>query len=79
MVIHFEQAQLSTKRLASLVGVAPFNFDSGKLRGKRHIVGGRALVRSALYIAALVAVQHNPDLGLLSTLNCKRASRRKSP
>ena len=55
-----ELGQLSTKRLASLVGVAPFNFDSGKLKGKRHIVGGRALVRSALYMAALVAVQHNP-------------------
>lgn len=55
-----ELGQLSTKRLASLVGVAPFNFDSGKLRGKRRIVGGRALVRSALYMAALVAVQHNP-------------------
>lgn len=55
-----ELGQLSSKRLASLVGVAPFNFDSGKLKGKRHIVGGRALVRSALYMAALVAVQHNP-------------------
>lgn len=55
-----ELGQLGRKRLASLVGVAPFNFDSGKLKGKRHIVGGRALVRSALYMAALVAVQHNP-------------------
>ena len=55
-----ELGKLSSKRLASLVGVAPFNFDSGKLRGKRHIVGGRALVRSTLYMAALVAIQHNP-------------------
>lgn len=55
-----ELGDLSTKRLASLVGVAPFNFDSGKLRGKRHIVGGRALVRSSLYMAALVSIQHNP-------------------
>ena len=55
-----ELGQRSSKQLASLVGVAPFNFDSGKLRGRRHIVGGRALVRSALYMAALVAVQHNP-------------------
>jgi transposase len=59
-----ELGQLSTKRLASLVGVAPFNFDSGKLRGKRRIVGGRALVRSALYMAALVAVQHNPVIAV---------------
>lgn len=55
-----ELGQLTTKQLASLVGIAPFNVDSGKLRGKRHIVGGRALVRSALYMAVLVAVQHNP-------------------
>ncbi len=37
-----ELGQLSSKRLASLVGVAPFNFDSGKHKGKRHMVGGRA-------------------------------------
>lgn len=55
-----ELGQLSSKQLSSLVGLAPLNCDSGKMRGKRHIVGGRALVRSALYMAALVAVQHNP-------------------
>lgn len=55
-----ELGQLSTKQLASLVGVAPLNCDSGNMRGKRHIVGGRSLVRSMLYMAALVAVQHNP-------------------
>lgn len=54
-----ELGQLSSKQLASLVGIAPLNCDSGKMRGKRRIVGGRALVRSALYMAALVAVQHN--------------------
>jgi transposase len=36
------------------------NFDSGKMRGKRRIMGGRAMVRSVLYMSALVAVQHNP-------------------
>lgn len=55
-----ELGQLASKQLASLVGVAPINCDSGKMRGKRRIVGGRALVRSMLYMAALVAVQHNP-------------------
>jgi transposase len=55
-----ELGHLSSKQLASLVGIAPLNCDSGKMRGKRHIVGGRALVRSVLYMAALVAVQHNP-------------------
>ena len=54
-----ELLSLSPKKLGALVGLAPMNFDSGKMRGKRRIVGGRALVRSALYMAALVAVQHN--------------------
>jgi transposase len=54
-----ELGQLSTKQLASLVGIAPLNRDSGKMKGKRHIVGGRALVRSTLYMSALVAIQHN--------------------
>jgi transposase len=55
-----ELGNLPTKQLASLVGIAPLNRDSGKMRGKRRIVGGRALVRSTLYMSALVAVQHNP-------------------
>ena len=55
-----ELGHRSSKPLSSLVGLAPFNFDSGKLNGKRRIVGGRALVRSTLYMAAVVAVQHNP-------------------
>ena len=55
-----ELGHLASKQLASLVGIAPMNSDSGKMRGKRRIVGGRALVRSVLYMAALVAVQHNP-------------------
>jgi transposase len=55
-----ELGQISSKQLAHLVGVAPLNRDSGKMRGKRHIVGGRAQVRSVLYMSALVAMQHNP-------------------
>jgi transposase len=55
-----ELGDLPSKQLSSLVGLAPFNYDSGKMRGQRHIVGGRAQVRSVLYMAALVAVQHNP-------------------
>jgi len=55
-----ELGKISSKQLASLVGLAPFNCDSGKMRGKRHIMGGRALVRSVLYMSALVAIQHNP-------------------
>ena len=44
------------------MGVAPFNRDSGRMRGKRTIWGGRAEVRAALYMAALVGSRHNPVL-----------------
>ena len=55
-----ELGHLSPKQICALVGVAPMNRDSGQLRGKRIICGGRATVRSALYMAALVAMRHNP-------------------
>jgi len=51
---------LDHKPIAALVGVAPFNRDSGTLRGKRTTWGGRASVRSALYMAALAAIRFNP-------------------
>jgi len=55
-----ELGRLNRKQLAALVGVAPFNRDSGSLRGKRCIWGGRARVRRALYMAALSATKCNP-------------------
>jgi transposase len=57
-----ELGRLDRKAIAALVGVAPFNRDSGTLRGRRTVWGGRASVRSTLYMAALVASQHNPTL-----------------
>ena len=51
---------LSRQQVAALVGVAPLNRDSGTQRGRRAVWGGRARVRSALYMAALVATRHNP-------------------
>jgi len=57
-----ELGKVSDKRISALVGVAPLNRDSGKYRGSRTIWGGRANVRAALYMGALVAVQHNPVL-----------------
>ena len=57
-----ELGTLDRKKIAALVGVAPFNRDSGTLRGKRTIWGGRANVRAALYMAALVASRYNPTL-----------------
>jgi transposase len=55
-----ELGKLKAKQICALVGVAPMNRDSGQSRGKRMICGGRATVRSALYMAALVAMRHNP-------------------
>ena len=46
--------------IAALVGVAPFNRDSGTLRGKRTVWGGRSQVRAALYMGELVAIRYNP-------------------
>jgi transposase len=57
-----ELGTLSHKRLCALVGVAPFNRDSGTFRGDREVWGGRAPVRAALYMGALVATRHNPTL-----------------
>ncbi len=54
-----ELGQLDRKQIAALVGVAPFNCESGILRGRRIIWGGRAQVRAALWMGTLVAVQHN--------------------
>lgn len=55
-----ELGTLSRKEIAALVGVAPFNRDSGTLRGKRRVWGGRAHVRAALYMGTLVATRYNP-------------------
>jgi transposase len=57
-----ELGSLSDTQAAALAGVAPFNRDSGQYRGQRHIAGGRAQVRTILYMAALVASRHNPVL-----------------
>lgn len=57
-----ELGRLSRREIAALVGVAPLNRDSGKMRGKRFVWGGRAPVRAVLYMAALVGVKHNPIL-----------------
>jgi len=55
-----ELGTLDRKQIAALVGVAPINRDSGRMRGKRSVWGGRARVRAALYMSALVASRHNP-------------------
>ncbi|MGY2896791.1 IS110 family RNA-guided transposase [Deinococcus sp. UYEF24] len=57
-----ELGSLSRQKVASLVGVAPLNWDSGKSRGHRSIWGGRAEVRQVLYMSAVSAVRWNPTL-----------------
>jgi transposase len=55
-----ELGRIDRRRIAALVGVAPFNRDSGLMRGHRAIAGGRAAVRKVLYMATLVAIRWNP-------------------
>jgi transposase len=55
-----ELGRLNRKQIAALAGVAPFNRDSGTLRGQRCIWGGRANVRTVLYMGTVAATQHNP-------------------
>jgi transposase len=55
-----ELGALDRKSISALVGVAPFNRDSGQMRGRRVIAGGRASVRAVLYMAALSAARRDP-------------------
>jgi transposase len=57
-----ELGRLDRRAIAALVGIAPFNCDSGQHRGRRHIWGGRASVRATLYMAAVTATRYNPVL-----------------
>lgn len=57
-----ELGQLDNKQVASLAGLAPQARDSGQHRGRRHIRGGRAILRQALYMPALVATRFNADM-----------------
>ena len=55
-----ELGKLNRQQISKLVGLAPLNRDSGQKRGPRHIYGGRASVRSMLYMATLTAIRYNP-------------------
>jgi transposase len=57
-----ELGELANRKIAALVGVAPYDFDSGKMKGMRCIYGGRDKIRRVLYMAANVAAMHNPAL-----------------
>ena len=59
-----ELGRLGRREIASLTGVAPFNRDSGTLRGRRTIAGGRPVVRAALYMSVLVSIRRKLPLAL---------------
>jgi len=71
-----ELGQLNRREIAKLVGVAPFNWDSGQWRGSRHIWGGRASVRSPLFMATLCAVRTNPTI---KSFYCRLIAAGKAP
>jgi transposase len=72
-----ELGKVSREEIAALVGVAPFNRDSGAKKGQKAIWGGRSNVRSALYMAGLVAVRHNPRLKAFYTKLCESGKKKK--
>jgi transposase len=57
-----ELGRLNRRQIAALAGVAPFNYDSGKKKGQRHIWGGRAAVRTAMYMCVVAGLRCNPML-----------------
>ena len=61
-----ELGSIQNRQAASLLGVAPFDKDSGKSRGARHIAGGRRRPRDGMYMAATCAAVHNPDMKIVS-------------
>ncbi len=73
-----ELGRLSRQKIAALVGVAPLNRDSGKMRGKRSCWGGRANVRAALYMATLSATAHNPVIRAFYQRLCAAGKTKKA-
>ena len=72
-----ELGQLNRQEIAALVGLAPLNKDSGKKQGRRRIFGGRASVRSVLYMATLSATRFNPIIKDFYTRLVKRGKDKK--
>ena len=72
-----ELGRLDRKAIAALVGVAPLSCESGTWRGRRIVWGGRARVRTALYMAALVASRHNPIIAAFYQRLCAAGKPKK--
>ena len=72
-----ELGRLNRHEIAKLAGVAPMNRDSGRYRGERHIQGGRAMVRTALYMATLTAIRCNPVIAAFYRRLCDHGKKNK--
>jgi transposase len=72
-----ELGRLNRREIAALVGVAPLNHDSGTMRGRRTVWGGRAHLRAALYMGTLVGMRHNPVLRALYRRLLERGKAKK--
>ena len=72
-----ELGTLTGKQIAALVRVAPLNRDSGTLRGKRTVWGGRAQVRAVLYMGAIVAARFNPVIRVFYQRLCAAGKAKK--
>jgi transposase len=72
-----ELGTLTRQQIAALVGVAPLNRDTGTLRGRRRVWGGRAQVRTALYMAALTATRYNPVIRAFYARLCAAGKAKK--
>lgn len=72
-----ELGTLDRRQVAALIGVAPLNRDSGKMRGKRSVWGGRTRVRAALYMATLSASRHNPVIKAFYDRLCAQGKAKK--
>lgn len=73
-----ELGTLNNREISALVGVAPMNRDSGRFRGKRRIRGGRAAIRTVLYMATLSATQCNPVIKAFYTKLVAQGKHKKS-
>jgi len=72
-----ELGTLNRRQIAALVGVAPLSRDSGTLRGKRTVWGGRAVIRQVLYMSALIATRFNPVIRTFYQRLCKAGKAKK--
>lgn len=73
-----ELGTVCRRKIAALVGVCPYDFDSGTFKGQRHIAGGRRHVRNALYMPTLTAIRHDPHLKAFYERCCRGRDNKKS-